>query len=53
MMQSTAEKKHLLLTLYSGEWFENMRSQDLANSASVPYRRETFSSKKIVLDFDG
>jgi lipopolysaccharide export system permease protein len=53
MMQSTAEKKHLLLTLYSGEWFENMRSQDLANSASVPYRRETFSTKRIVLDFDG
>ena len=53
MMQSTEEKKHLLLTLYSGEWFENMRSQDLANSASVPYRRETFSTKRIVLDFDG
>ena len=53
MMQSTAEKKHLLLNLYSGEWFENMRSQDLANSAAVPYRRETFSTKKILLDFDG
>ena len=53
MMQSTAEKKHLLLNLYSGEWFENMRSQDLANSAAVPYRRETFSIKRIVLDFDG
>ena len=52
MMQSTAEKKHLVLQLYSGEWFENMRSQDLANSAAVPYRRETFSSKRIVLDFD-
>ncbi len=53
MMQPTAEKKHLMLSLYSGEWFENMRSQDLANSASVPYRRETFSTKKILLDFDG
>ena len=53
MMQSTAEKKHLLLNLYSGEWFENMRSQDLAGSAAVPYRRETFSMKRIVLDFDG
>ena len=52
-MQSTEEKKHLLLTLYSGEWFENMRSQDLANSANIPYRRETFPTKKIVLDFDG
>ena len=53
MMQSTAEKKHLILNLYSGEWFENMRSQDLANNANIPYRRETFSSKRIVLDFDG
>ena len=53
MLQSTAEKKHLLLTLYSGEWFENMRSQDIAGSASVPYRRETFGTKRIVLDFDG
>lgn len=52
MLQSTAEKKHLLLTLYNGEWFENMRSQELAGSANVPYRRETFWHKKIVLDFD-
>ena len=52
MMQTTEEKKHLVLTLYSGEWFENMRSQDLANSANIPYRRETFSTKRIVLDFD-
>ena len=52
-MQTTEEKKHLLLTLYSGEWFENMRQQDVAGSANVPYRRETFSHKRIVLDFDG
>ena len=52
MMQSTEEKKHLVLQLYSGEWFENMRSQELANTATVPYRRETFSSKRIVLEFD-
>ena len=53
MLQSTAEKKHLLLTLYDGQWFENMQSQDMAGSASVPYRRETFAKKRIVLDFDG
>ena len=52
MMQSTAEKKHLLLTLYNGVWNENMRSQDLAGTADVPYRRETFVTKRIVLDFD-
>ena len=53
MMQSTAEKKHLLLNLYNGVWNENMRSQDLAGTANVPYRRETFAQKRIVLDFDG
>ena len=52
MLQSTAEKKHLLLTLWSGEWFENMQSQEMAGSASVPYRRESFVKKQIVLDFD-
>ena len=52
MMQTTEEKKHLLLTLYNGEWFENMQSQELGGSANVPYRRETFTNKRIVLDFD-
>ena len=52
MLQATAEKKHLLLTLWSGEWFENMQSQEMAGSASVPYRRESFVQKRIVLDFD-
>ena len=52
MIQSTAEKKHLLLNLYSGEWFENMRSQDLGSTASIPYRRETFVTKRILYDFD-
>ena len=52
-LQSTEEKKHLLLTLYAGEWFENMKSQDLAGSASIPYRRETFAQKQLLIDFDG
>ena len=51
-LQSTAEKKHLLLTLYNGEWFENMRSQEITNTANVPYRRESFINKVILLDFD-
>ena len=52
-IQATAEKKHLKLTLYSGEWFENMRQSGLNVSANIPYRRETFSTKTILLDFDG
>ncbi len=53
MLQSTAEKKHLLLSLWSGEWFENMKAQEMAESAAVPYRRETFTAKRILLDYDG
>ena len=53
MLQSTAEKKHLILNLFNGEWFENMQSQELGGSANVPYRRETFAQKHIVLDYDG
>lgn len=53
MLQSTAEKKHLLLSLWSGEWFENMKAQEMAGSATVPYRRETFTAKRILLDYDG
>lgn len=52
MLQSTADKQHLQLTLHSGEWFENMRSQELAGNANVPYRRETFLTKRIILEFD-
>ncbi len=52
MIQSTADKKHLLLTLWDGEWFENMQSQELGGKASVPYRRETFFHKQILIDFD-
>jgi lipopolysaccharide export system permease protein len=53
MLQSTAEKKHLLLTLWSGEWFENMRESELGGTAAVPYRRESFIGKRIVIDYDG
>ena len=52
MLRSTADKKHLSLTLYSGEWFENMRSQELAGAAAVPYRRETFWMKHLIIEFD-
>ena len=52
IIQSTADKKHMLMTLWSGEWFENMQSQALADAASVPYRRESFIMKRIVIKQD-
>lgn len=51
-LSMTAEKKHLLLKLYSGEWFENMRQGDAVMARNVPYRRETFWHKDILIPFD-
>jgi len=51
-IQPTGDKKHLLLTLYNGESFENLRQQKLAGTRNIPYRRETFSLKEILYDFD-
>lgn len=52
MLQSTADKKHLLLTLWNGEWFENMQSSELGNKATIPYRSETFFHKQILIDYN-
>ncbi|HRZ96923.1 MAG TPA: LptF/LptG family permease [Paludibacter sp.] len=49
----TEDKKYLLLTLYDGETFENLKTQKLNSSpTSIPYRRETFKIKEMLLDFD-
>lgn len=49
MIQSTAEKKHLLLTLWSGEWFENMQDDQFGGSAAVPYRVRPLSISRYTL----
>ncbi len=51
-LQSTADKEHLKLSLYSGEWFENLRSSETGGQAEVPYRRESFVEKVIILNFN-
>lgn len=50
-LQTSADKMHLLLHLYNGEQFENLRSNALATN-NVPYRRETFVQKHFIIDFD-
>lgn len=50
-LESSADKKHLLLHLWNGEQFENLQSGALETS-SVPYRRETFVEKHFIIDFD-
>jgi len=52
-VQFTADNKYLLLSLYDGESFENLKKQRISSSSnSVPYRRETFKTKEILLDFN-
>lgn len=49
----SADKTYLLLNLYSGESFENLQRQHSKQSSnSIPYRRETFAAKEVIIDFD-
>ena len=50
-LETNEDKKTLLLHLYSGEQFENLRSNAL-QTRDVPYRRETFVVKHYIIDFD-
>lgn len=53
----TADKTHIFLKLWQGESFENLQDMSTAGGdqsklKNVPYRRETFSRKEIVMPFD-
>lgn len=50
-LEMTADKKHLYLRLYSGEQFENLKSQKM-DQKNVPYRRESFREKHAIIEFD-
>lgn len=52
-VQLSKDNKYLMLTLYNGESFENLRNQRISNSpSSIPYQRETFKTKKMLIEFD-
>ena len=50
-MSITPDKTHLFLRLWNGESFENLKDAS-ANMRNVPYRRESFDTKEIMLKFD-
>ncbi|MBR5323769.1 MAG: LptF/LptG family permease [Muribaculaceae bacterium] len=50
-LKFTDDNQFLFLTLESGESFENLKAQE-ATTTIVPYRRETFSRKEILIPFD-
>lgn len=53
----SADKTHIFLKLWQGESFENLQDMSSAGAdrtklKNVPYRRESFSRKEIVMPFD-
>lgn len=52
-VEFTADNKYLQLTLYNGEGFENLNtSSNRRQRENIPYRRETFKTKKVLISFD-
>lgn len=51
----TSDNRYLLLRLYNGESFENLDQQQqraTGSQESVPYRREMFAYKQVLIDFN-
>ena len=54
-LETTADKHFLRLAIFSGEQFENLQQgggNKLMKGAQVPYDRETFKEKVILIPFD-
>lgn len=53
-LKTSEDKLFLVLSLFNGESFENLRSQTgtAQTKVAVPYRRESFSTKDILIEFD-
>ena len=52
-LSMTEDKQHLVLTLYKGSWYEEMKSGGGVNGMSGDlYRRETFHDKEIMIPYD-
>lgn len=53
-LQTSADKLYLVLKLYNGEQFENLKQQSRSTQLkeAVPYRRETFSSKEVLISYN-
>ncbi|MBR1712195.1 MAG: LptF/LptG family permease [Alloprevotella sp.] len=53
-MEMTEDKLHLVLDIWQGEQFENLRGDQTRalGAANQPYDRETFGYKRFIIDFD-
>ena len=53
-IKSTADQQHLMLKLYNGERFANATElHENTRKKNIPYTRETFREKVIVIEFGG
>jgi len=53
-LAASSDKRYLILDLHQGESFENLDAQQRRSTGrtkSIPYRRETFAHKRILIDF--
>ncbi len=50
-LHMTEDKCNLVMTLYHGEGFSNF-DQETANTKGIPYRREMFRVKEVIIPFD-
>jgi len=52
-LKMSDDKKYLVLSLYTGEQFQNMNNVRQSNrQAPIPYERESFSFRQILIPFD-
>ena len=53
-MEASADKRYLVINLVNGESFENLNKKQqraTGTTKNIPYRRETFTHKQILIDF--
>lgn len=53
-LNASADQKYLIFDLISGESFENLNKKQqraTGSTHSIPYRRETFTHKRMLIDF--
>lgn len=51
-MSFTDDKRHLVLNLYQGNWYEDMRSSGTMQMGQNLFRRESFHDKEIMIPYD-
>ena len=52
-LKASTDKEYLILSIYSGESFENLKKQTYRNrDEKIPYRREKFQLKEMLIAFD-